>query len=152
MLTTDEVVQLEIFLSARGLYDMDVFSKSDPYVKVYFKRSNTNQWGLLGRTETIDNNLNPNFQKSFVVDYIFEAKQELKFEVFDEDDKNNANNDDFIGRIETTLGACAGARDQTLILNLQNSAKKNKVGKLIIRVEPANTSNGTFPSKQNTCA
>ena len=129
---------------------MDIFSKSDPYVKVFFKRSNTNQWGYLGRTETIDNNLNPNFTKSFIVDYIFQAKQELRFEVYDEDDKSNANNDDFIGRIETTLGALAGARDQTSILNLQNSAKNNKVGKLIIRVEPANTSNGKTVVMQNT--
>lgn len=46
----EELVQLEIFVSARGLYDMDVFSKSDPYVKVYFKRAPTQPWTLLGRT------------------------------------------------------------------------------------------------------
>ncbi len=50
---------------------MDVFSKSDPYVKVYFKRTVNQPWVLMGRTETIDNNLNPNFKKSFVVDYVF---------------------------------------------------------------------------------
>lgn len=49
---------------------MDVFSKSDPYVRVYSKKTN-NQWFLLGRTETVDNNLNPNFQKSFIMNYVF---------------------------------------------------------------------------------
>jgi len=34
----------------------------------------------------------------------------------DEDDKSNSQNDDFIGAVETTLGAMAGARDQTSIL------------------------------------
>jgi Ca2+-dependent lipid-binding protein len=92
---------------------------------------------LLGRTETIDNNLNPNFKKSFMVDFIFEARQELKFEVMDEDDKLDSKNDDFIGSVETTLGAMAGARDQTLILSL-NNPKKNNVGKIILRVEPCN--------------
>ena len=56
----------------------------------------------------------------------------------DEDDKTNASNDDFIGAVETTLGACAGAREQTSILPLLNSNKNNNVGKLIIRVEPVN--------------
>jgi len=50
---------------------MDIFSKSDPYVKVSFKRAPNQPWAFLGRTETIDNNLNPNFKKSFIVDYIF---------------------------------------------------------------------------------
>lgn len=113
---------------------MDVFSKSDPYVKVYFKRMPSQPWVLVGRTETIDNNLNPNFKKSFLVDYVFEARQELKFEVFDEDDKNNANNDDFIGVVETTLGALAGARDQTSILNLTSKVAKVNPGKIILRV------------------
>lgn len=63
--------KLELFISARGLYDMDVFSKSDPYVKVFFKKSPKMPFAVLGRTETVDNNLNPNFKKSFIVDYIF---------------------------------------------------------------------------------
>jgi Ca2+-dependent lipid-binding protein len=113
---------------------MDVFSKSDPYVKVSFKRTPTQPWQFLGRTETVDNNLNPNFTKSFMVDYVFEARQDLKFEVFDEDDKKDARNDDFIGSVETTLGALAGARDQTTILNLTSPSKKANPGKIILRV------------------
>jgi hypothetical protein len=30
--------KIELFLNARGLGDLDFFSKSDPYVKVFFKR------------------------------------------------------------------------------------------------------------------
>jgi hypothetical protein len=54
---------------------MDVFSKSDPYVKVYFKPFPGQPERYLGKTETIDNNLNPNFSKTFIVDHIFEARQ-----------------------------------------------------------------------------
>ena len=50
---------------------MDIFSKSDPYVRVLCKRANTPHWVQVGRTETIDNNLNPNFQKSFIMNYVF---------------------------------------------------------------------------------
>jgi hypothetical protein len=63
--------KIELFLNARGLGDMDFFSKSDPYVKVYFKRHPNENIMFMGRTETIMNDLNPNFTKSFIVDYIF---------------------------------------------------------------------------------
>jgi hypothetical protein len=62
----------------------------------------------------------------------------------DEDDKSNSNNDDFIGSLETTLGACAGAREQTSILTIKNNNKNNNVGKLIIRVEPVNSNNSNY--------
>ena len=35
-----------------------------------------------GRTEVIMNNLNPDFAKSFVMDYYFEEIQKLRFEVY----------------------------------------------------------------------
>lgn len=71
---------MEIFLNGRGLGDLDFFSKSDPYVKVYFERKAVGgQWNLIGRTETIDNDLNPNWKKTFVLDYVFESTQPIKF-------------------------------------------------------------------------
>jgi hypothetical protein len=42
----------------------------------------------------------------------------LRFEVFDEDDGKN---DEFIGAVMTTIGSVAGAKNQTLILNLLNN-------------------------------
>jgi hypothetical protein len=33
------------------------------------------------------------------MNYVFEARQDLKFEVMDEDDKSNSSNDDFIGSV-----------------------------------------------------
>lgn len=67
----DSAQKLEVFVSARSLLDLDVFSKSDPYAKVFFKKNPQAQFAYLGRTETVDNNLNPNFRKSFILDYIF---------------------------------------------------------------------------------
>ena len=37
----------------------------------------------LGETEQIENNLNPQFVKSFEVKYYFEREQFLKFDVYD---------------------------------------------------------------------
>lgn len=67
----DSMEKVEIFLSARKLLDMDFFSKSDPYVKVYFTRGPQQPEVYIGKTETIQDNLNPNFEKSFTLEYIF---------------------------------------------------------------------------------
>ena len=71
----DTSQKIELYVSGRSLLDLDVFSKSDPYVKVYFKRSPMHKEILIGKTETVQNDLNPNWTKTFLVDYIFEAKQ-----------------------------------------------------------------------------
>lgn len=34
-----------------------------------------------GRTEVIDNTLNPDFVRKFIVDYFFEEKQNLRFDL-----------------------------------------------------------------------
>ncbi len=43
--------KVELFLSCRNLKDLDVFSKSDPYVKVSYKRDFTQKvFAVLGMT------------------------------------------------------------------------------------------------------
>ena len=136
--------KVELFLTGRNLLDMDFFSKSDPYVKVFFKPSPNARMMQIGRTETVMDNLNPNFRASFGLDFVFETTQEIKFEVFDEDDEKDQRNDDYIGETSTTLGALTGAKNQTSILELKNPKNpKLKCGKLIVRIEPASDSNGT---------
>lgn len=53
----DAVSKVELSISCTNLKDMDVFSKSDPIVFLYEKRGR--EWQKIGRTEVIDNNLNP---------------------------------------------------------------------------------------------
>jgi len=64
--------RIELYVSCRNLKDLDYFSKSDPYIKVYFRRDFTvKQYSLYGRTETQANDLNPNFKTTFQFDFIF---------------------------------------------------------------------------------
>ena len=51
----------------------------------------------LDRTETIDNTLNPVWEKKFILLYKFEAKQMLRFDVYDRDSESN--------RLEVLLNA-----------------------------------------------
>ena len=50
---------------------MDLLSKSDPFCVVYYRDTKTGVWSEMGRTETIMDNLNPDFTKQFVMDYFF---------------------------------------------------------------------------------
>ncbi len=86
-------------ISCRNLVDLDVFSKTDPEVHVYLKNTKTGGYFLLGKTEMILNNLNPDFVKTLTLDYFFEKEQWIKFEVYDVD----ANSLELIGNCETTI-------------------------------------------------
>ncbi len=72
-------------LSCRNLVDLDTFSLSDPEVHVYLKSGKQGKYALLGKTEMINNNLNPDFVKTFTLDFYFEKEQWIKFEVYDVD-------------------------------------------------------------------
>uniref|UniRef100_A0A8C6LXZ1 Copine-3 n=1 Tax=Nothobranchius furzeri TaxID=105023 RepID=A0A8C6LXZ1_NOTFU len=100
------VTKVELTISCENLMDMDFFSKSDP-VCALFLYTPDSIWYELGRTETIQNCLNPKFSKKFVVDYYFETVQRLKFSVYDIDNDSHDLNDcdhDFLGEFECTLG------------------------------------------------
>jgi len=73
------VSKVELRLSCKNLPNLDSISKSDPRIYVYFqerkfqnKQVATN-WIQIGSTETIMDNLNPEFTKSFIFDYYFEC-------------------------------------------------------------------------------
>ena len=57
MAAQDTCSKVELSVSCAGLADLDVFSKSDPVVFLYERHGR--DWIKLGRTEMIDNNLNP---------------------------------------------------------------------------------------------
>jgi len=60
---------VEISIYCSQLEDMDVFSKSDPFCVLYVKDSKSKQWHCFGKTETIDNTLEPHFEKKFILTY-----------------------------------------------------------------------------------
>lgn len=102
----------------------------------------------IGRTETIKDNINPDWKQSFQLNYIFEARQEVKLEVYDDDGKQM----EFIGRVFTTLGALVGARNQTSVLTLKDMQDKKDTGKVIVRVEKVEESNSNPSSEFRCCA
>ena len=144
------VQQVELKISCRNLVDMDIFSKSDPFVVVYTKSNVKSEWREIGRTEVIMDNLNPDFVKSFKLDYFFEEQQYLKFDVYDLDsESHDLSTHDFIGKFVTTLGAIVGENNCRVERLLQEQSAKDhdtntkftrkSLGTIIIRAEEVST-------------
>uniref|UniRef100_A0A8C6PV27 Copine 5 n=1 Tax=Nothobranchius furzeri TaxID=105023 RepID=A0A8C6PV27_NOTFU len=112
--------KVEITVSCRNLLDKDTFSKSDP---CKFK------------TEVIDNTLNPDFVRKYILDYFFEEKQNLRFDVYDIDSKSpDLAKHDFLGQVFCTLGEIVGSPASRLEKPLVGIPGKT-CGTIILSVE-----------------
>ncbi|RXM31531.1 Copine-3 [Acipenser ruthenus] len=123
------VTKVELSVSCNNLLDKDVGSKSDPLCMLLMNTSGT-QWFEVGRTEQVQNCLNPQFAKKFVIDYYFELVQKLKFGVYDVDNKTiDLSDDDFLGEIECTVGQIVSSKKliRPLVLKNQKPAGKGTI-------------------------
>eukprot|EP00794_Sanderia_malayensis_P019198 gene19198-21120_t len=135
-------------ISCRQLRDTDVLSKSDPMAVVFLEVGQTTspskQWHEIGRTETIQNNQNPDFARSVLVDYHFEERQKLKFEVYDVDSASqDLSKHDFLGRAEATLGSIMGENCGKFEMELKCEGIKYS-GKILINAEEMSTCKETM--------
>lgn len=117
---------IELYISCRNLPNLDTFSLSDPMVSLYYAsplpedkgtRSHAEedrqsvevlpqrQLVLAGRTEVIDDDLNPDFEKRFVIECRDWEEQRLLLKVVDIDDKDTGDESkhDYIGQAEIIL-------------------------------------------------
>ena len=116
---------VELSLSCDNLRDLDVMSKSDPFCVVYYKdNSKQREFIEIGRTEMIEDNLNPVWQKKIVLDYNFEQRQLLKFAVYDYDGSSNTlDSHDFLGSAEASLGEIVSAQSHGFSRSLAGGAR-----------------------------
>ncbi len=63
-------MQVNLFISARKLRDLDTFSKSDP--RCLIMESVNGSWVKRGATEQIQNSLDPDFATAITMPYYFE--------------------------------------------------------------------------------
>uniref|UniRef100_A0A8C4ISK7 Copine-8 n=1 Tax=Dicentrarchus labrax TaxID=13489 RepID=A0A8C4ISK7_DICLA len=133
--STVPATKIEITVSCRNLLDMDTFSKSDPVVVLYVQGLGTKEWREFGRTEVIDNTLNPDFVRKFVLDFFFEEKQNLRFDVYNVDTRSsNLSKHDFLGQMFCTLGEIIGSAGSRLERTLSGIPGK-KCGTIIFSAE-----------------
>ena len=103
--------KVNLFVSGRKLKNLDTFSKSDPICILFEQRDG--KWNMVGKTECIQNTLNPDFETSFTVDYYFEKAQNFRFVMIDGDNYADETADyDEIGSVEVQMGRLMGAPKQ----------------------------------------
>ncbi|CAJ0587747.1 unnamed protein product, partial [Mesorhabditis spiculigera] len=128
---------LQLTVSAKNLKNRDLLSKSDPQC-IFFQQegrlSGRPEWKEKGRTEKIDNCLSPEFNKRLNIDYFFEERQFLRFELYDLDSNvADLSQHDFLGRFDCELAEIVSAVDGVLTGNL--TGLRGKCGTITISSE-----------------
>ncbi|KAJ8393380.1 hypothetical protein AAFF_G00061020 [Aldrovandia affinis] len=136
--TSIPATKVEITVSCRKLLDMDTFSKSDPLCVLYMQGIGNQEWREFGRTEVIDNTLNPDFVRKFMLDYFFEERQNLRFDLYDVDCKSaDLSKHDFLGQAYCTLGEVVGSLGSRMEKPLGGIPGK-RCGTIIVKAEEVN--------------
>ena len=88
------------------LPNMDYFSLTDAFLVLY-ERGKNNNWVEVGRTEIVEDSLNPKFIKAIEVVYYFEEDQQFKIAAYDADEFGNpdldVNKANFIGEADFSI-------------------------------------------------
>uniref|UniRef100_A0A671TTM3 Copine family member 9 n=1 Tax=Sparus aurata TaxID=8175 RepID=A0A671TTM3_SPAAU len=104
-------------------------------VVLYLQAVGTKEWREFGRTEVIDNTRSPDFVRKFVLDFFFEEKQNLRFDVYNVDSRScNISKHDFLGQTFCTLGEIIGSTGGRLEKTLSGIPGK-KCGVIIFTAE-----------------
>ena len=120
-----------IIIIYRNLLNKDVLSKSDPMCVMYVELQNRT-WQEHGRTEIIQNSLNPEFATKLKIGYRFEEHQKLKFKIYDIDSRNPVlDAHDFLGEADCSLGQIVSSNEFTAPL-ISNGRSQ---GQICLRAE-----------------
>uniref|UniRef100_A0A9J7XML6 Copine 8 n=2 Tax=Cyprinus carpio TaxID=7962 RepID=A0A9J7XML6_CYPCA len=132
------------FLNMATIGDFDPLNATIPATKVeitvsfcvlYTQGIGNKEWREFGRTEVIDNTLNPDFVRKFILDYFFEERQNLKFDLYDVDSKStNLSKHDFLGQACCTLGEVVGSLGGRMEKALGGIPGK-KCGTIVVKAE-----------------
>jgi len=135
---------VEINISCTELISLDITSKSDPMVVMFF-RNGAGKWEELGRTEMLKNNKNPRFDTVITVKYLFEENQPARFIVYDVDNAEKAKNlkgCDKIGKVKTTIAEIVGAPKSERSFQILNEKHPNRNnGLLNLKANPVAAGN-----------
>ncbi|CAM9668630.1 unnamed protein product [Pylaiella littoralis] len=140
--------RVHLSLSCDGLANLDVGSKSDPFVVVSMKSGGNAGWSEIGRTEVVANNLSPRFVTLIPATFRFEEVQMLRFDVFDVEGSFTTSDASRLdvsqqarqGRAECALATIMGAHGQTITEALHSPHLPHQRASITVRAEQAKNS------------
>ena len=120
----DSLLQIRLTVSCSDLVKREATSNVNPVCILWAK--NKGRWEELKRTEELKDSLNPRWATDFVLDYKFEERQLLKFEVLDKVDP--------LGQMECSLGELVANQISGFSKDLVNG-DKSPAGKIFVQAE-----------------
>eukprot|EP00188_Purpureofilum_apyrenoidigerum_P002396 Plantae.Rhodophyta-Purpureofilum_apyrenoidigerum.ctg2485.p1 GENE.Plantae.Rhodophyta-Purpureofilum_apyrenoidigerum.ctg2485~~Plantae.Rhodophyta-Purpureofilum_apyrenoidigerum.ctg2485.p1 ORF type:complete len:322 (-),score=67.20 Plantae.Rhodophyta-Purpureofilum_apyrenoidigerum.ctg2485:163-1128(-) len=140
---------VELSFHGRSLRNMDFFSKSDPFVVVYVGDQQSyepSQFQMIGRTETVWDNLNPDFVSKFYLKkgQMEQDKTRVLLQFYDQDSKEveeltpeYLKMQDFIGQVTFNVEELLSVDHRLLSIRLNNrkGAADKKSGTAVITAE-----------------
>eukprot|EP01083_Nonionella_stella_P092710 259600_1 len=114
--------QLELNLSLRNIPKMDLMSPSDPFVLVKMKDEIHNRWNLVGKTDIIWDNPNPDFSNDIRLSYLFEEIQTIRLDIWDanEQQTKDLTKHDYIGYVDFVVGDLVTSKGQKLVIEIKD--------------------------------
>jgi hypothetical protein len=126
----EDFEKVELFFSCRSLKVNGISS----CVKLY-RILESGQTHLVGSTEVLKNNQNPDFHETFEIDFVFEKEQKFKVEAWHIKDESTGSGYP-VGQAIFTLGDIVGSQYNMKILRIENNG--NDAGKCIVRIDQQN--------------
>ena len=126
----EDFEKVELFFSCRSLK----VSNISACIKLY-RILETGQAHLMGSTEVINRNQNPDFHETFEIDFVFEKEQKFKVEAWHIKDESSGEGYS-VGTANFTLGDIVGSQYNMKILRLEKSG--SDAGKCIVRIDQQN--------------
>ncbi|CAD8200765.1 unnamed protein product [Paramecium octaurelia] len=130
----DERINIELFLAARELPNLEFLSKSDPYLELYYSLQGEPEI-CLGKTETAECNLDPNWEKSFTIEYYPDLIQILRFQIFDQ----NRMGREFMGEAQITIKDILQSKNSLISIPIKRFDKS--AGQLLCKAVQMKQSN-----------
>ena len=136
-------IPIELFFRANDLLKADVLSDSDPYLVIYeipptAPQASSDSWvnfrKEVGRTEVIDDNLNPVWSRSVLVRYIIGATQRFMCRCIDDDGLDDNKNDP-LGDASFYLSDVMNAPNYTIMVALPTQGSITITGRISLKRE-----------------
>lgn len=130
----DLQMRVLMYLRCEGLKNLDVMSKSDPQAIVSINGQTA------GKTEIVQNNLNPVWKTPIPFVYQFETLQRLRVDVVDADDKKGKTGE-LEGTWEGDVGSIVASKGSTVTSAFTSGGK----GKITLTIEEVKQERGAPP-------
>ncbi|XP_075252621.1 copine-8-like isoform X2 [Convolutriloba macropyga] len=102
---------IELTIKCTNLTARDANGWSDPMCVLKLKNEDVGKYEEIGRTERVENSLDPEFTTKLMITYKFETKQMLKFKIYDCDNsKNEPDKADKLGSLTVSVAEVVQGR------------------------------------------